>query len=627
MPVATSGGPFSNMVYFIQMICNLHLYYHQANCKSIDAAMNHCHQNAHLLAGDSPSGKPAISSPTAHRRLVFFLTISSLLLPAAAITNIAATSANHQNSHISHAILHSTCITARHPELCVSSISSSPSLLSSISSPKDVIHASLNFTLTAVVHATSVARRLSALHNLTPREHTALIDCFEMFDETLDELHRVNAELGSYRSDAGHNNLWRHAADLKILISAAMTNQDSCADGFSHAGVDRRLRGAIIGDLTHVEHLCGNALAMIRNMTDADITAAAAAAAAAGEQRRQNLSEDLHQEETTSEGVPEWMSVEDRRLIEAAAVVPHVTVAADGSGDYRTITEAVAAAPVKSSKRYVIRIMAGTYKENVEVPKKKTNIMFVGDGRTKTVITGSRSVAGGWTTFRTATLAVVGDRFLARDLRVENTAGAAKHQAVALRVGSDLSAFYHCDILGYQDTLYVHSLRQFFRSCLVEGTIDFIFGNAAALLQDCDIRSRRPDQGQKNMITAQGRTDPDEPTGIVLQSCRIAMDGSFATYLGRPWKQFSRTVVMQSVIGKEVHPEGWHPWVGEFALRTLYYGEYQNTGPGSGTAGRVGWIGFRKIATAEDAQQFAAGRFIEGSFWLASTGFPFSLGL
>ncbi|KAG0469953.1 hypothetical protein HPP92_016653 [Vanilla planifolia] len=270
--------------------------------------------------------------PTAHRRLVFFLTISSLLLPAAAITNIAATSANHQNSHISHAILHSTCITARHPELCVSSISSSSSSFLHLL-PKDVIHASLNFTLTAVVHATSVARRLSALHNLTPREHTALIDCFEMFDETLDELHRVNAELGSYRSDAGHNILWRHAADLKILISAAMTNQDSCADGFSHAGVDRRLRGAIIGDLTHVEHLCGNALAMIRNMTDADITAAAAAAAtAAAEQRRQNLSEDLSQEETTSEGVPEWMSVEDRRLMEAAAVVPHVTVAADGSG-------------------------------------------------------------------------------------------------------------------------------------------------------------------------------------------------------------------------------------------------------------------------------------------------------
>ncbi|MCE5165801.1 Pectinesterase/pectinesterase inhibitor 3 [Datura stramonium] len=105
---------------------------------------------------------------------------------------------------------------------------------------------------------------------------------------------------------------------------------------------------------------------------------------------------------------------------------------------------------------------------------------------------------------------VVGERFLACDITFENTAGAAKHQAVALRVGSDLSAFYRCSMLAYQDTLYVHSNRQFFVQCLIIGTVDFIFGDGEVVLQNCDIQVRRPGPGQKNMITAQGRTDPNQ---------------------------------------------------------------------------------------------------------------------
>lgn len=118
--------------------------------------------------------------------------------------------------------------------------------------------------------------------------------------------------------------------------------------------------------------------------------------------------------------------------------------------------------------------------------------------------------------------AVVGTGFLARGLRVQNTAGPSKHQAVALRVSSDLSAFYDCDIIAYQDTLYLHSLRHFFRSCLIQGTVDFIFGNGATVLQDCDIQVRHPNANQKNMVTADGRDDPNEPTGITIHLSRIA---------------------------------------------------------------------------------------------------------
>ncbi|CAI0419329.1 unnamed protein product, partial [Linum tenue] len=283
-------------------------------------------------------------------------------------------------------------------------------------------------------------------------------------------------------------------------------------------------------------------------------------------------------------------------LVGEQVITPNVVVAGDGSGDYRTVGEAVEAAPKKSSERYIIRIKAGVYRENVEVVKGKTNIMFLGDGRATTIITGNRSVADGFTTFKSATVAVVGEGFLARDITFENTAGHAKHQAVALRVGSDLSAFYRCDILAYQDTLYVHSNRQFFINCLVAGTVDFIFGNAAAVLQDCDIHARLPGPGQKNMITAQGRKDPNQNTGI-------------------------------SEISDVVHSAGWHVWDADFALATLYYAEFENSGPGANTTARVDWEGYKVIGDESEVVGFTADNFIAGGSWLRPTTFPFSLGL
>ncbi|GFP82147.1 pectinesterase/pectinesterase inhibitor u1 [Phtheirospermum japonicum] len=260
--------------------------------------------------------------------------------------------------------------------------------------------------------------------------------------------------------------------------------------------------------------------------------------------------------------------------------------------------------------------------------------MFLGDGRANTIITGSRSVGVAAPPSIPPPVAVIGTGFLARDITFQNTAGASNHQAVALRVNADLAAFYRCDMLAYQDTLYVHSLRQFYSGCLIAGTVDFIFGNAAAVLQNCDIHARRPNSGQRNMVTAQGRDDPNQNTGIVIQRCRIGatsdlrpVQSSFPTYLGRPWREYSRTVIMQTEISNVINPAGWYEWSGNFALNTLFYAEYANTGAGAGTGSRVTWRGFRVLRTAAEAQPFTAGRFIAGGSWLAATGFPFSLGL
>ena len=229
---------------------------------------------------------------------------------------------------------------------------------------------------------------------------------------------------------------------------------------------------------------------------------------------------------------------------------------------------------------------------------------------------------------------MVAPGFVAVDITFRNTAGAIKHQAVAVRNGADLSTFYRCSFEGYQDTLYAHSLRQFYRECDIYGTVDFIFGNAAALFQNCNIYPRLPMPGQFNPITAQGRTDPNQNTGISIHNCTIRAADDLAssnsttqTYLGRPWKEYSRTVYMQSFMDSLINTVGWREWDGNFALSTLYYAEYDNTGPGSDTTNRVTWPGYQVIANATDAANFTVSNFLLGDNWLPQTGVPYSGGL
>ncbi|KAL2503388.1 Pectinesterase/pectinesterase inhibitor 3 [Forsythia ovata] len=522
-----------------------------------------------------------------------------------------------------NSVVKSTCAATLYPELCMSTIAAVPEAASSIKNSKDVLITALNYTITTVQHNYFTIKKITAQRkSLTVREKAALHDCLEMIDDTLDELHKSDRELKNYGSK--NYSFSDHVDNLLTLLSAAQTNQESCLDGFSHDGADKKVRSALLKGQMHVFRLCSNVLALIKNITDTDAQMAG---------NRDTSVKRILGEENEHEW-PKWLSAGDRRLLQASTVTPDVTVAADGSGNYVTVSAAVAAAPESSTRRYIIRIKAGVYRENVIIPKKKTNLMFVGDGRTTTIITGNKNVVDGSTTFNSATVAVVGDGFLARDVTFQNTAGPSKHQAVALRVNADLTAFYRCDMLAYQDTLYVHSLRQFYVSCFVAGTVDFIFGNAAVVLQNCDIHARRPGSGQRNMVTAQGRDDPNQNTGIVIQKCRIgatsdlqAVIGSVESYLGRPWKEYSRTVIMQSDISNVIRPAGWYEWNGNFALDTLFYAEYQNTGAGADTSNRVTWRGFRVLTSATQAQPFTAGNFIAGGSWLADTGFPFSLGL
>eukprot|EP00253_Pinus_taeda_P030553 PITA_30553 len=266
--------------------------------------------------------------------------------------------------------------------------------------------------------------------------------------------------------------------------------------------------------------------------------------------------------------------------------------------------------------------------------KTKTNIMLIGEGMEATIVTGSRNVIDGSTTFNSATFDAVGNGFMAQDMAFVNTVGPYKNQAVALRVGSDQSVFYRCKIAAHQDTLYAHSLRQFYSKCKISGTVDFIFGNAAVVFQSCTLVPRKPGANQKNAITAQGRTDPNQNTGTSIHNCKITPDAdlipvkrSFPTYLGRPWKEYSRTVYMQSYIDGVIQPAGWLEWDGAFDFKTLYYREYMNTGPGSATGNRVKWPGYRVIKSSQEASKFTVAEFIQGNLWLQSTGVDYIDGL
>ncbi|KAI4386907.1 hypothetical protein MLD38_004784 [Melastoma candidum] len=330
-----------------------------------------------------------------NKLLLLFLFLVLLAVPAAALPVAAAEQWPY------HSLLKSSCSSTLYPDLCYSAVASSvfASSAAPLSTHKDIILASLNLTI-----GSAKQNRLSVLDltrtrsaQLTAREKTALNDCVETIDLTLDELHSTVADLHVYPQ---RKTLLQHADDLKTLISAAITNQETCLDGFSHDDADRHVRQRLSDGQVHVERMCSNALAMVKSLTDADIAA---------EKARMARSNRKLREEAVAEDAqwPKWVKAGDRKLLQASSVAANVTVAADGSGDYRTVSAAVADAPLKSEKRYVIRIKAGVYEENVEVPKKKTNIMFLGEGRGKTVVTSNRSVVNGSTTFKSATVAVV----------------------------------------------------------------------------------------------------------------------------------------------------------------------------------------------------------------------------
>ncbi|KAM7267342.1 hypothetical protein ACFE04_009508 [Oxalis oulophora] len=307
-----------------------------------------------------------------------------------------------------------------------------------------------------------------------------------------------------------------------------------------------------------------------------------------------------------------------------------IIVAADGSGQYRKIMDAVAKAPYNSPSPYAIHIKKGVYYEYVTI--NKPNILLVGDGMYDTVITGNRHfVSNSKTSLESiATVNVQAPKFMAINLTIENTYYGG-HQALALNLNSDQSVLYQCQIKGSQDTLNAFAGRQFYKRCSILGTVDFIFGFAAAVFQDCDIQARNH---IPTVVTAHGRNMAHGKTGFVLQFCKIsrAYDYNWSvysgTFLGRPWGYYSRSVIMQSFIDNNVNGKGWLPYMewNEHPPKEPFFGEYKNWGPGSNLWWRNKWPGFH-ILNDKLAWKFTVNEFIDGDSWLPATHIPYKGGL
>lgn len=218
------------------------------------------------------------------------------------------------------------------------------------------------------------------------------------------------------------------------------------------------------------------------------------------------------------------------------------------------------------------------------------------------------------------------------NITFENTAGPDQETGQAVALLSEVeSAFYRCKFVGYQDTLYAGRNKQFYRECDIYGTIDFIFGDASAVFQNCNIYVRFLG-GNVKTITAEGREEPEGNGGIIIHNCTITAAEdypkdrtSIKTYLGRPWRNYSRTVILQTFLDEIIDPEGWLEWQGH-SVDTIYYAEYNNRGPGSNTTGRIPWKGYRILKRLE-AESFTVKKFISGNKWIPSTGIPFFPGL
>lgn len=490
----------------------------------------------------------------------------------------------------------------------------------STTDPKELIR--LAFRV-AMEHIDEAAKRSSVLRKLESDKMAsrALRQCRELFLFAINDLKRVFEQLGEFDL----NKIEHLLGDLKVWLSAAITYQETCLDGFQNTTGDagEQMREA----LKTAKQLTSNGLAIVTEMA--------------------STFKDLNPSTTSrrllaSPGeFPSWVDAKRRRLLESKPIdlEPNLIVAKDGSGKYKKIGHALKVVPSnkkRGSEPFVIYIKEGVYDEQLEIFSNMSNLVLIGDGPTKTKLTGNRNNKDGWTTYKSATLAVVGDNFIAKDIGFENAAGPEKHQAVALRVNSDMSVFYNCQIDGYQDTLYAHTNRQFYRDCTISGTIDFIFGNAAAVFQNCKILIRKPAPKQNNIVTAQGRKEPREPTGLVLQNCTITADRTLKadktghkSYLARPWKEYSRTIIMESFIDDIIEPEGYLSWDNQgFGEKTLYYSEYENRGPGSEIDKRVKWKGIKTI-TPQQAIGYTPGKFIESDVekWIGETGVPYTAGM
>lgn len=299
-----------------------------------------------------------------------------------------------------------------------------------------------------------------------------------------------------------------------------------------------------------------------------------------------------------------------------------MTVAQDGSGDFTTVQAALNAIPFNNQTPVVVQIRKGVYTEKLTLDSTKQFVTLIGEDKATTILTyndfsGKVTAPDGrtLTTSTSGSFYIFGHNFRAENLTFQNTAGPVG-QAVAAFVTGDRMVFVNCRFLGFQDTLYTGSPRQwgrqYYKDCYIEGTTDFIFGSATAVFDHCTVFSK----AGGHYVTA-ASTPEGKAFGYVFRDCVLTnvppaervgsqmppANGAPANdvYLGRPWRPFAKTVFINATLGAHIKPEGWHNWSKPDAEKTTLYAESNSTGPGAMAQNRVVWS---KQLTADETRNY-----------------------
>ena len=287
-----------------------------------------------------------------------------------------------------------------------------------------------------------------------------------------------------------------------------------------------------------------------------------------------------------------------------------IFVARDGTGEFRTIDEAIEVCRAFMDYHKVIYVKQGTYKEKLIIPQWLQNIEICGESAEKTIITyDDHANINKMGTFRTYTLKIEANAITLKNLTIENNS-ARLGQAVALHTEGDRLVFVNCRFIGHQDTIYtgMPATRLFFKDCYICGTTDFIFGPSTAWFENCTIESLI------NSYVTAASTPQEQAYGYVFNNCRlIAAEGVNEVYLGRPWRDYGYTLFMNCDLGAHIRPEGWHHWE-QHREQTARYLEYNNRGPGANSQSRVPWS--RQLSKKEAEKITPEIVFRQESAWL-----------
>jgi len=282
-----------------------------------------------------------------------------------------------------------------------------------------------------------------------------------------------------------------------------------------------------------------------------------------------------------------------------------LTVAADGSGNFTSVQQAVDHVPDNNKQLVVIYIKSGTYKEQIKVPASKPFVTFLGSKAEQTILTFNLSNPQVGSTSATYSTYIGASDFHAENITFENSFGTGS-QAVAILVDADRAVFRNCRFLGWQDTLYAKGGRQFYQDCYIEGHVDFIFGAASAVFDNCQIQSKGA-----GYISAPMRFSDSEPSGFVFRHCHLTGVNTFkGVFLGRPWRPFGRVVFIETEMDGHIQPAGWDNWHDPEREKTAWFAEYRSFGKGANPNARVKWS---HQLTGAEAARFFPESFLKGS--------------